>query len=104
MGVDCLCGNVVQGFVDPCQPFSTRAGSFWSADTMALDTSRLGFGCPVRGTCITHGYRSLAVIPVKMPSGEIVGTIQCNSKTPGKFDPDQIELLEAIADVVGIRV
>jgi len=96
--MECMCGNVVQGRVDPSRPFFTSRGSFWTNSTSQLlsettQADRLG---PTRDRCHAEGYESVALIPLTTQD-EIFGLLQFNDHQVGKFTPQTIALLEDLA-------
>jgi signal transduction histidine kinase/CheY-like chemotaxis protein len=50
-----------------------------------------------------EGVQSAVVVPVRTEN-EILGAIQLGSRTPRKFQPDEIRLLVAIGDQMGIAI
>ncbi|UCC67228.1 MAG: GAF domain-containing protein [Armatimonadota bacterium] len=102
----CLCGAVVQGRIDPSQPFFTEGGSFWtSASTIMLrDTPpRAVAGITTRNYCNAIGYESVALIPLKA-NGEIHGLLQLNSRRPGRFTEERIQEYERVAREIASAV
>jgi PAS domain S-box-containing protein len=110
--VECMCGKVLRGRVDPEKPFFTRRGSFWTnsstalaatkalaASTAAGSTAAAGGQGKSRGRCAREGYESVALIPLRKGSSTY-GLIQLNDKRPGAFSPYKIALYERLADTV----
>ncbi len=102
---ECLCGRVIDGRTDPSLPFFTGAGSFWTNSTTKLmaSVSQEEFPGWAGGRCMSEGYESVALIPLK--SGEeTVGLLQLNDRLTDRFDPALIEFLESIATSIGITL
>jgi PAS domain S-box-containing protein len=51
----------------------------------------------------SEGVQSAVVVPVRTER-EVLGVIQLGSKTPRKFQPDEMRLLEAIGNQIGVAV
>eukprot|EP00727_Mastigamoeba_balamuthi_P010144 m51a1_g5752 putative pas domain s-box (625) ;mRNA; r:1190717-1194468 len=105
--VDCLCGTVLCGLTDESSGLFTRGGAFVARDTAAIGPEALkalGYGCRIRGTCIEEGYRTMAMLPIKTPGGEVVGLIQCNDKRPSALSDEVLGMLETLADAIGKSV
>ena len=95
----CLCGAVAQGRTDARLPIFTKGGSFWTNGTTEL----LGeappgesVGIRPRNYCNEVGYESVALVPLRA-SEEILGLLQLNSRTPGRFTAEKMEEYEAVA-------
>lgn len=102
--LDCLCGCVIRGRSGTSEVLTER-GSFWSNDTGPLlaQAGQLDLGAPVRGHCLTLGYRSLAMVPIL--SGERrVGLIQLRDPRPDCFTPELVEFVEMIGEQIGLAV
>src|SRR2546426_332715 len=50
-----------------------------------------------------EGVESAIIVPVRT-EGEVLGVIQLGSRTPRKFQPDEIRIFEAIGNHMGIAV
>ena len=95
----CLCGAVAQGRTDPRLPIFTKGGSFWTNGTTELlrdSPPSESTGTSTRNYCNEVGYESVALIPLRA-SEEILGLLQLNSRTPGRFTVEKIEEYEAVA-------
>jgi PAS domain S-box-containing protein len=100
---ECICGQVISGKTDPSNPLFTPGGSAWINNTTLLrelsGTDETRF-CQ-RNTCINLGYASIAVIPIREGSQQIIGTLQVNTLRKGGFNADIIQSLELIAGQIG---
>jgi signal transduction histidine kinase/ActR/RegA family two-component response regulator len=100
--LECTCGLVLSGRTDPSHPFFTSAGSFWTNDVTpwldlpAEQDPRLN----PRNQCLHHGYRSVALIPMRVDQ-EIVGLLQLNSRATGCFTLEMVQFFEGICASVG---
>jgi signal transduction histidine kinase len=103
--VECMCGTVLSGRLDPDQPYFTQNGSFWSNSTSELLAGmggRLG-QARMRNTCNTEGYESAALIPLRN-NGTTIGLMQLNDRRKGLFSAELIALIERLADSMAIAV
>ncbi len=98
--LECLCGRVLAGRVNPARPYFTPKGSFWTNSTTALlaDTTAGELGL-TRGRCVSEGYESLALIPLRV-GAETVGLLQLTDRRIDRFTPVAITLIETLADHV----
>jgi GAF domain-containing protein len=103
--LECMCGNVLKGRVDPNLPYFTARGSFWTNSTTHLlkSTTEKDLQSRTRNMCHYSGYESVALIPVR--SGQlIVGLIQINDPRVNMFTPEDIKNYESIANQMGVVV
>jgi PAS domain S-box-containing protein len=103
--LDCMCGNVLCGRLDPAKPFFTERGSFWSSCTTELlrSTTEADRQAKTRNRCNGEGYESVALVPLSF-QGEILGLIQFNDRQEGKFTQEKIALLEDLVSYVAIAL
>jgi len=103
--LECMCGNILSGRINPALPFFTEGGSFWSNGTTELiaSTSEEDRQACTRNRCNGEGYESVALIPL-CSRGEIIGLLQLNDKRKGCFTLDMIQYLEGIGASIGIAV
>jgi transcriptional regulator with GAF, ATPase, and Fis domain len=100
--LECMCGNVLKGRVDPTRPYFTEKGSFWTNSTTQLlkTTTEKEMLARTRNMCNYSGYESVALIPMR--AGNVtLGLIQMNDPRENMFTLQEIENYEAIADCVG---
>jgi hypothetical protein len=100
--LECMCGNVLKGRVDPKFQHFTEKGSFWTNSTTQLlesttDKERL---TRTRNMCNYSGYESVALIPIRS-GNRTLGLIQMNDPRENMFTLKQIENYECVADRVG---
>lgn len=103
--LECMCGNVLCGRIDPEKEFFTEHGSFWSGNTTKLltettDADRLTY---TRNRCNHEGYESVALIPIKHHD-KIFGLIQFNDRRIGWHTREKIDVLEHLVDYVAISL
>jgi len=105
IALECLCGRVVLGLVDPSKPFYTAHGSFWTNNLSRLlaKVSETEWGTHLRGRCPAAGYESLALVPLRCGQ-EIIGLVQFNGRRKGCFSLQRISLLERLAHSVAIAI
>ena len=103
--LECMCGNILQRRFDATKPFFTPNGSFWTNNTTALlaSTTEADRQARTRNRCNGEGYESVALIPLRAGE-EVFGLLQFNDHRTGRFTPDQITLLERIADNLAIAL
>jgi len=98
----CTCGMVISGTCDASHPNVTAAGSFFTNESKAF----LGLSAEddprsePRNRCITDGYASIALIPIRVTDG-IIGLLQLNDRRRGRFTASSVEILETIASHLG---
>jgi signal transduction histidine kinase len=103
--LDCMCGNIIRGNVDPSQSFFTENGSFFSNNTTKLLASSTEDDLQgrTRNYCNSVGYESVALVPIKA-MGEQIGLIQLNDQRIGMYKKDLIDYLEMVGEQIGIAV
>ena len=97
--LECLCGNILQGRIDPKMPFFTEHGSFWTNSTtdFQASTTEADRLTHTRNRCNREGYESVALVPLRS-GGETMGLIQLNDKQRGRFTPEMIDLIERMGE------
>ncbi|MHC4213276.1 MAG: PAS domain S-box protein [Planctomycetota bacterium] len=103
--VECMCGKVVIGNINPALPFFTEGGSFWTSSTTELlkQTALKEQLGAVRSYCNQAGFESVALVPLRS-GNEVVGLLQLNDQKPGRFTPETILFLEGIGASIGIAL
>ena len=103
--LECMCGNVLCSRFDPSKPFFTPQGSFWcnSTSQLLLTLSPKERQMFSRGRCITAGYESLALIPLRTGK-KMFGLLQLNDHRPDQFNYEKIILLEKFAENVALVI
>ena len=103
--IECMCGNVILGRVDPSKPFFTPGGSFWANDTTRLlaTTSDEDRQTRTRNRCNGEGYESVALIPLRLGK-ECLGLIQLNDRRKGMFSAETIAVWERLAGHLAVAV
>lgn len=100
--LDCMCGNVLSGRVDPSEPFFTRYGSFWTNNIAELP----GYAMDQeyrRGRCVAEGYLSVALIPLYAGT-ERTGLLQLNDRRKERFSSGDIALCEQLAGYLAVAL
>ena len=92
--MECMCGNIIRGRLDPSLPFFSGGGSFWSNHTSALlaATSEEDRHGRTRNYCNSCGYESVALIPIPI-QGERIGLLQLNDRRRGMLTESLVEYL-----------
>ena len=103
--LECMCGNVLCGRVDPAKTFFTNHGSFCSNDTTALlaATTEADRLARTRNRCNGMGYESVALIPLRI-GDQVFGLLQLNDHRPDRFTPGLIAQFERMADDLAIAL
>lgn len=96
--LQCMCGRVIRGRVNPSISSFSERGSFWTNSTTELLSSATPeqLGGPTRNHCHAAGYESVALVPLRLGT-ETFGLIQLNDHSVDRFSPHRIALLEEIA-------
>ncbi|MEI6702665.1 MAG: PAS domain S-box protein [Deltaproteobacteria bacterium] len=100
--LECTCGLVIMGKIDPTNPLFTRGGSCWTNDSPQL----LGIPADMdprlhpRNECIHQNYNSVALVPIRNKE-KIVGLLHFNDRRTGRFTLDIVEILEGVATNIG---
>jgi signal transduction histidine kinase/AmiR/NasT family two-component response regulator len=103
-GRRCLCGAILYDEIKLILPCFSPSGSFWSnnyQDTLR-STPELA-AMLTRGTCIRHGYASIANVLLR--SGDTrLGILHFADSQPCRFTPEIITYLERLGTVIGISL
>ncbi|MCX7004471.1 MAG: PAS domain S-box protein, partial [bacterium] len=102
ISLECTCGLVISGKIDPRHPLFTRGGSFWTNNAMPL------LHLPVeqdprlhpRNQCMRHGYASMALVPIRNQD-RIIGLIHLSDQRQDCFTIEVVTLMEGIAVHIG---
>jgi PAS domain S-box-containing protein len=103
--LECMCGNVLCGRIDPALPFFTEGGSFWSNGTTRLlaATKDADRQAHTRNRCNSMGYESVALIPLR--AGEkVIGLLQLNDHRLNQFTVQMIHFFEGWGASIGIAL
>lgn len=101
----CLCGSVISGKTFPDSSHFTAWGSYWTNDSIdadiaaVLDRERIH----MRPRCISEGYESMALIPLKSEH-KTIGLLQMNDRRKGLFTRETIEFFEGIGASIGVAL
>ena len=103
--VECMCGNVIRGRIDPSKPFFTAQGSFWTNSTTQLlaTTADADRQTRTRNRCNGEGYESVALIPLRI-GDQRLGLLQLNDGPKGRFSLETILLWERLADYLAVAL
>ncbi len=86
--LECTCGLVISGKIDPANPLFTAGGSFWTNDSLqllAIPPDKDPRFHP-RNQCTQCKYASMALIPLRNKE-KIIGLIQFNDRRGCCFTP-----------------
>ena len=101
----CLCGIVVTERTVCGRSHFTPRGSFWTNNAIDADIAAvLDRGkVHLRPRCISEGYESIALIPLKSED-RTIGLLQMNDRRKGFFTPETIEFFEGIGASIGVAL
>jgi PAS domain S-box-containing protein len=105
ISLECTCGLVLMGRTDGSNPLYSPGGSAWTNDTLPLLGARSDADSRLnpRNRCIHDGYRSVALIPIRMGTN-IVGLLQMNDRRPDRFGETTIGFFEGLAANFGVAL
>jgi len=103
--LECMCGNILYGRINPAKSFFTEGGSFRSNNTTQLlsTTSDEDRMARTRNRCNSAGYESVALIPLRS-GNEIIGLLQLNDHRKNMFTSDIIPFFESLGSSIGIAL
>jgi hypothetical protein len=105
INLECICGLVISGRINPENPGCTAGGSLWTNNSPKLLESIhiQGAGFHPRGNCVRQGYLSIAMIPIRA-RGKIVGLLQLNDRRKNRFTLSTIRFFEGIGASIGVAL
>jgi len=102
---DQIMDSVLRGQFLAAAPFSTRGGSFWTADAtrpvLFRESGRHDAG--TRSLVIGGAYPSLAFVPVPVDE-RIRGVLHLGSRKAEAFTREDIQLFESVGETLGVAV
>ncbi|HKK42702.1 MAG TPA: PAS domain S-box protein, partial [Bacteroidales bacterium] len=103
--LECMCGNILCGRVDPSKSFFTERGSFRSGNTTELlkTTTSSDRLARTRNRCNSSGYESVALVPIRSGNG-IIGLLQLNDHRINIFDEEIIPFFERLCSSIGLAL
>ena len=103
--LECMCGNVIYGRVDPDKPFFTANGSFWTNNTSLFlaSTTEKDRESRTINRCNKEGYESVALIPLR-DGKKTLGLLHFNDHKPDMFTPEMIAHFERLAENLAIAL
>lgn len=101
----CTCGMVLEGHASPAMTVFSPGGSAWTNEASRCTGWQVDPDprYAPRDRCLTAGYESIALIPVRSGSA-IVGLLQLNDRAPNRFSEEMIAFLEATSHSIGIAL
>lgn len=98
----CICIRVVKEMPDlPEMPLTTPHGSFYSNNTMKfIEGLTAEERARYRATCVSQGYASVAVVPVRH-RGKILGAIHLADEKKGMVPLQIVQFIELISALIG---
>ncbi len=103
--LECMCGNILCGRVDPSKSFFTKGGSFMSNNTTLLlqTTSSNDRLARTRNICNSSGYESVGLIPLRS-GNDIIGLLQLNDHRKNVFNEATMPFFERMGSGIGIAI
>lgn len=88
---ECLCGEVICGRLEFSATAATPSGSFWTnnAPRSFSEAAQAGRPVKVRGRCLLEGYKSVALVPLRIGK-ETIGLIQFNDRRAEFFSAEMV--------------
>jgi PAS domain S-box-containing protein len=103
--LECTCGLIISGKVEPTNPLFTPWGSWWTNNSFPIldlppsEDLRLY----PRNRCIHENFASVALIPIRADR-EIIGLLQLNDRKKDRFTLDMIHFFEGIGISIGVAL
>lgn len=98
--LDCMCGNVINGYFNPSFPFFTKNGSFWTNSSTNLlnniTQEQRKFIGNTRNMCNLSGYESIALFPL-ITTKKIIGLIHVADPREKMFTKKKLSQLESLS-------
>lgn len=103
--LECMCGCVIKGLLDPSLPFFSEGGSFHTNSTSSLLSQVKDVQMPhgLRKHCNDAGYESILLIPLRVGKTTL-GLIQFNHKEKDHFSSNFISLIEYLTGYISVAV
>jgi PAS domain S-box-containing protein len=103
--LECMCGIVISGHIDPSRPYFTPGGSFWTSSTAELLAASNDADPParMRNRCLREGFQSIALIPLRH-RGERLGLLQLDDQRCGRLTSAQVAFWERLAGHLSIAL
>ncbi len=103
--LQCFCGAVISGRIDPTLPHYTPGGSFWTGCTTELMATNPPEQLPpgTRHRCCAEGYESLALVPLRSDA-EVIGLLQLADTDKNRFTAETVAFFEQIGASIGIAL
>jgi len=105
VSLECTCGLVLRGDVDPASSLFTAGGSAWTNDALPLlelppeEDPRLH----PRNRCIHVGFRSFALVPLR--AGEqILGLLHLADRRTDRFTAESMRFFEGLGASIGVAL
>ena len=105
ISLECTCGLVLSGKIDPESPLFTAGGSAWTNDSLPFleappeEDPRLH----PRNRCIHVGFLSIALVPLRA-GAEILGLLHLADRRKDRFTPESIRFLEGLGASIGVAL
>lgn len=105
---DCLCGHVARGVLDRSWPFVSDNGSFFTNSLGEL-LAEIKVNYPkieketLRDACLSRGYESVAIVPVKSEE-KVIAELYLSDEKKGLFPVEKVRFLEDVSVQVGIAI
>jgi PAS domain S-box-containing protein len=102
--LNCLCGAVLRGDRSVAPALFTPGGSFlagrFPGQVTEIDQTCLAM---FRGRCVTAGFQTLALIPVRH-AGETIGLFHLSDTRPDQLRTDDVAFFEQLGSSIGVAL
>ncbi|MEI6210823.1 MAG: ATP-binding protein [bacterium] len=106
VALECTCGLVLGGSLDPANPLFTPGGSAWTNNARALQAVKSGqkdHRLHPRDRCLHVGFVSVALIPLRAGDNNI-GLLHLADRRKDCFTPELIRFLEGVCVSMGLAL
>jgi PAS domain S-box-containing protein len=102
VALECMCGRVIRGELEPSLGAVTDSGAFYcgNINELAAKLAKKNLPFKIRNHCGSVGYNSIALIPLRFRE-QTVGLLQLNANKADLFNDDEIEFLIVAGQSIG---
>lgn len=103
--LQCMCGSIISGRAQRRGRFCTAQGSFYAGnvDEFLAETGEDDLPEGLRGRCVEQGYKSLAMLPLRVGQ-EVIGLLHLCHTRPYAFPRHMIDALERLGESLAVAL